>query len=68
MGWLAAGFCSRIDGPISKPDSVVPCPGQPNGPKPLPSTARASCRAVPVPGRINGLRAGLSGRGLSGHL
>jgi hypothetical protein len=49
MGLLAAGFCSRVDGPISKPDSVVPCPGQPNGPKPLPSTARASCRAGPGP-------------------
>jgi hypothetical protein len=39
----------RRPGRFQSPVAVVPCPGQPNEPKPLSSTARASCRAGPGP-------------------
>jgi hypothetical protein len=66
-------------GPVSKPSYRRAIPGQAqraettaeHGTRFVPGWAWAhlhSCRAVPVPSRNNGLRAGLSGRGLSGHL
>jgi hypothetical protein len=39
----------RRPGRFQSPVAVMSCPGQPNGPKPLPSMARASCRAGPGP-------------------
>jgi hypothetical protein len=61
-----ARFRRAVPGPAQRAETAAE-----HGTRFVSGWARArfhSGRAVPVPGRINGLRAGLSGRGLSGHL